>query len=223
MWCEGTLDGVYMRKSLKMQSWERAVKRLALWEATGLAEEKKTPVLLAEAIGAYLTDAQGSGLSQITMNHHVRWTTMFCMWCTAENYFELTEIDTECLRRYIASKPHLAISTKHTSRIQLSAFFAWCLKRDWIKTNPVKGLTPLKRRPPETSAYEQSEVDALLAHIERDDLRAFVLLLRWSGLRITDAVGLKRKRVDADGNLTLSTRRLARRYAYPCTLTVWPR
>jgi integrase/recombinase XerD len=215
MWVEGTLDGKYIRKSLKMQSWERAVKQLALWEATGLAEEKKAPLLLAEAVAAYLNDMHDRGLSPITMNHHVRWTRMFCMWCTAENYLRLTEIDTECLRRYFASKPHLAISTKHTSRIQLSAFFAWCVKRDWLAKNPIKGLSPLKKRPPETSAYEQSEIETLLAHIGRNDLRAFVLLLRWSGLRITDAVSLKRNRVDADGNLTLSTRKTGQTVRLP--------
>ena len=173
----------------------------------GLPEDKKAPVLLAEAVSGYLTDSHDRGLSQITMNHHVRWTAMFCMWCTAENYLRLAEIDTECLRRYFASKPHLATSTKHTSRMQLSAFFAWCQKRDWIKTNPVKGLSALKRRPPEATPFEPGEVERLLAHVSRDDLRAFVLLLRWSGLRVTDAVSLKRNRIDAEGNLTLSTRK----------------
>jgi integrase len=38
-------------------------------------------------------------------------------------------------------------------------------------------------------------------------LKAFVLLLRWSGLRITDAVSLERHRIDAGGNLTLVTRK----------------
>ena len=119
MWCEGTLDGKYMRKSLKMQSWERAVRTLAMWEAAGIAEEKKAPISIAEAIAAYLNEQHDRGLSPVTMNHHARWTSMFCVWCKTENYVRLTEIDTECLRRYFASKPHLAISTKHTSRYSI--------------------------------------------------------------------------------------------------------
>jgi hypothetical protein len=54
-----------MRKSLYMQSWERAVRLLADWEASGVTDVRKAPVLLAEAVSAFLTDVHDRGLPQI--------------------------------------------------------------------------------------------------------------------------------------------------------------
>jgi site-specific recombinase XerD len=66
------------------------------------------------------------------------------------------------MRQYFAAKPHLALTSRHLGRMQLSAFFAFCIKRGWISANPIKGLSKLKRRPPEPSYFEDHEIETLL-------------------------------------------------------------
>ena len=81
----------------------------------------------------------------------------------------------------------------------------WLLQaQGWIKgDNPVKTLGKLKVRQKPTDYLEPDQFNQLLAACYQPELRALVLLLRWSGLRITDGLTLDRSRIDADGRLYL--------------------
>ena len=75
----------------------------------------------------------------------------------------------------------------------------------WIPTNPAGRLKPPKITDPQTAPLMKEQVDAILKACDTYPdkanairLRALVLLLRYSGLRIRDAVTLARNRIQAD-------------------------
>ena len=81
---------------------------------------------------------------------------------------------------------------------RLKAFFNFARDREWITKNPVKGLKAPKTKLRPTLPYTQAEIIKILAAIDiyaktagarnAQRLRAFVLLLRYSGMRIGDTV-----------------------------------
>jgi integrase len=88
----------------------------------------------------------------------------------------------------------------------------------WIEENPAEMLKPPKVPQKPTLPFTAEEFERVLAAVEsyptknafgydnRARLRAFVLLLRYSGLRIRDAVCLRRDRIK-DGKLMVYTQK----------------
>jgi site-specific recombinase XerD len=111
----------------------------------------------------------------------------------------------------------------------LRAFFTFCLSSGWIPANPAKGLEPPVQRTSPTLPFSQEEWEKILWALDlygdihaqgperiRRQLKALVLLMRYSGLRISDAVSLKRERIDAKGRLFCIRRRRGIRFRFHC-------
>jgi integrase len=101
---------------------------------------------------------------------------------------------------------------------RLRSFFRFCVGMKWVEENPVGTLKPPKFHQKPTLPFTGEEFERVLAAVERyptknsfgyDNrarLRAFVLLLKYSGLRIRDAVCLRRNRI-VDGKLMVYTQK----------------
>jgi site-specific recombinase XerD len=94
------------------------------------------------------------------------------------------------------------------------AFFSFCEVSGWIEKNPAKGVKAPQARQSPTLPYSSQEWERILWALDsygeihpqspvrvRQQLRALVLLMRFSGLRISDAVSLKSDGIDSFGNL----------------------
>jgi len=90
---------------------------------------------------------------------------------------------------------------------RLRAFFRFAMKRKWITENPVIDLKAPRVSMKPTMPFTQEEMSRILEAVEiycretaangRENacrLRAFVLLLRFSGMRISDVVNLTTER-----------------------------
>src|SRR5262249_31673612 len=112
------------------------------------------------------------------------------------------------LRDFRESLAHAPI-TQQKKLECLRAFLGFCHASDWILRNPGKSLKLPKVSRPQVKPFSPSEIEKLLNTCEdfRGDgqrLRAMILLLRNSGLRIADAVSLTRDR-EKNGRLFLYT------------------
>jgi integrase/recombinase XerD len=63
-WIEGTLEGKYFRRSLKVRSWERAQKLVREMEEFGLQPQRVT---LEHACNAFIQDAESRGLREASL------------------------------------------------------------------------------------------------------------------------------------------------------------
>jgi integrase len=129
----------------------------------------------------------------------------------------INQFDLSTLRNFRESWPNRNISGKKKLEA-LRTFFQFCWEAGWISQNPAMKLKAPKTSTPPTLPFTDEEVSRILAacgqysanyggtgHANAHRLRALVLLLVNSGLRIRDAVTLSRERIDDKGNLFLHT------------------
>lgn len=124
----------------------------------------------------------------------------------------LHRISAEKLSRYRRSWK-LAPITSRKKMEQLRVFFNFCVEHGWMEKNPARLLKPptLTFAPPRPFTSEELEGirDAVEIYPDRpkgrrQQVKAFVLLLECTGLRITDALCLTQNKI-ADGKLLLYT------------------
>jgi integrase/recombinase XerD len=115
------------------------------------------------------------------------------------------------LREFRASWNNGALTTQRKHHC-INGFFDFCIENDWLLRNPAKKMKSVQVSQEPTDYFTPAEfariVDATYAYGEwkggRDfehrslRLRALILLMRWSGLSILDAVTLERRRLDGD-------------------------
>jgi integrase/recombinase XerD len=70
--------------------------------------------------------------------------------------------------------------------------FVTAIRRKLVTHNPVIDLIKLRMKTKQTDYLNREELSRFLEAIDDPWLRALVLLLRWSGLRISDALNLER-------------------------------
>jgi site-specific recombinase XerD len=132
----------------------------------------------------------------------------------------LIELDLPAVSQFRAGwKDGPRSSAKKLERLR--AFFRFAQKRKWIPDNPASDLRAPRVTLCPTMPFTHPEMLRILAAIEKykDEfpdrgaenarrIRALVLLLRYSGMRIGDAVSLSAERIEGN-RLFLYTRRLA--------------
>jgi integrase len=168
---------------------------------------------VADACNEFLADARARGLRETTL-YKFRLLLGRLQGFTRERGIHIvSEITVEKLREFRATLPHR--NTAARRRIEeLRTFFGFCLDARWISSNPAKGLKP----PPCTEApiepFGDDEVGKIRAacavysknagEANGQRLEALVELMLCTGLRIQDAVTLRRDRIVQD-NLRLRT------------------
>jgi integrase len=85
----------------------------------------------------------------------------------------------------------------------MRAFFRFCEQAGWALTNPAVAVQAPKVRPVPTLPFSDDEMEAILAACDRysgnaERIKAFILTMRYSGLRIGDTLALTRDRLKGD-------------------------
>lgn len=214
IWCDGSLGGRRVRQSLGTTNWDRAERRVSKMVDPGFIDRSITAT---DACAEYLDDCRARGLKKTTIQSYTK--TLDCLKDFLEHghYATLSMIGLDVLTAFRASR----IGTMKPSTLRkelkcLRAFCAFAMERGWITKNFAKQMKQPKGAAPVTLPFTPEEAEAILAacdHIgnreaprvlwARKRARAFVLLLLYSGLRISDAAGLEKRRLDPDGRLIL--------------------
>lgn len=162
-----------------------------------------------QAVKAFLDDAAARELKPSSIRK-VRGFLEgeFLPWLRSEGYKYVPEIDLVALRRFRATRQNSA-RTKLLKQSKLSEFLRFCVQHGWAERNPVPDLGSIKVRQKPTDYFTQEEFQQLLDATRHYDphrpqsphgrrLKTLLLLMRWSGLRIGDAVTLEKSRLQGD-------------------------
>lgn len=204
IWVQGSLRGEYIRKSLDLRSWEAASDLVRGWEASGQIGVAKPDVpTIVEAVDAFIEDAEARHLRDETVKKYRSLLRRRLLpWCEQEGYRFLKQLHTQPLREFRASwEDGPVYASKNLERLR--AFFRFCEQAEWIKGNPAAALKAPQHRLAPTLPFSQEEMSRILAACERypgnvDRMKAFVLTMRYSGLRIGDTIALKKDRLKQD-------------------------
>ena len=220
IWVEGSLGGVSMRRSMGTRDWEVAQAKVRKWEDEQRASELGT-VTLERAIELFLLDAQARKLSDATIQKYNQIFKHLRVFATTQNIRSIRQLDLQALRAFRVSWQCSSITS--LKRLQhVRAFFRFLVSNGWIAENPASKLRPPTVRNTPTLPLTKDEVGSIVAACEIQGekcrgpvytksenvhrLRAFVLALRYTGMRIGDVTALERARVQ-NGKVFLYTQK----------------
>jgi integrase len=197
-WAEGTVEGKYVRRTLKTRSWERAEELKREMESClkqNVLEPIKTPTI-DEAVAKFLADAEhGRKLTTGTLKKYRVLLNQLKSFAAGRAAVELRDIDVDFAREFRASWTDGAISSvKKLERLR--AFCRFCVTAGWVPKNPAAAVAPPAIKTPPTLPLTEKEVAKALAHATDARWHALILVLRWTGLRIGDAMKLTEEKLD---------------------------
>lgn len=213
IWIQGSLGGEYVRESLNLTVWGAAQERVRGWEASGQVGVVRNDIpTIKEAVDKHIADAEARNLQPESVKKIKDVIERrFLVYCSDQGYRSLRQMDVDAVREFrnLLVKDYSPNSAR--KRLEyVRAFFRFCHQSGWITANPAAAIKPPKPDHAPTMPFEPEQIEAMLAVADafngrgrfgagnRLRIRAMILLLRYSGLRISDAAVLERSRLSGD-------------------------
>ena len=224
VWVDGYLTGDRVNKTLDTRNWTRGNEIIHEWEiARSIVQEDRAGMSVSKACEAFMADLEAQRLSDASLKKyrvllinkrrpemrekHSPSLTEFCaetgiQFTTQLGLPEVTLFRGQWKDASIAGGKKLE---------RLRVFGRFLVDRGWWKENLALKLKRPKVTDPPTMPFTRNEVTALLRaceeftdwHGNKDEdnarrLRAFLLLLRYSGLRVGDAASCPVERLSGN-------------------------
>ncbi len=210
IWVDGTLGGTELRESLKVRDWQRAQELVREWEIENRRTSQPTRKSTHEAWKEFLADIEARKLNDSTVRKYKllkRQMEDFAQLC---GLHVLADFDLSKVSQFRSKwKDGPRSSAKKLERLR--AFFRFALKRKWVPENPALDLKAPKITLCPTLPFSREEVVRILAAVDQYKeempshgiengrrIRGLVLLLRYSGMRIGDAVNFSTDRLESN-------------------------
>jgi site-specific recombinase XerD len=209
-----TQNGTQYRKTAGTRSWAEAEEQKRKIEdrlAGRVAVTQDAALPLAEAIRLFEADKKNQGLTKDVLGKYSRELARLLTFAERRGIFTAAELTRELLIAYQADWPDLYPSSNTRSSVQarLKNFLRFCYDSKYLDRVP--RLSAIKVDAPPTLPLTAAEYDNLLAAIPSTfsghhrfapdkprKVRAFVQLMRWTGLAISDAASLERSEIHFD-------------------------
>jgi site-specific recombinase XerD len=212
LWVHGKLRGEFIRESLDTRKLPEGLQKVERRLAG--APEPPTPGTGPKLVGTPAPDGEislafaadefmkskGKKASR-TKVIYASAVNSFVGWTEQMGLVLLKEVDTPQIREYLLRyESEWKISTLQNRLMHLRVWFNYCRMRRWITHTPTadRDLNYGKGRKASRVPFTPQEVTKILAAVEqlpeasRDRARALVLLLLYSGMRISDATFVER-------------------------------
>jgi integrase len=218
IWAQGVLRGEEIRKSLDLTNWEAAQRTIQEWEIHGI----KNAIRLEDAYDRYLENHRVNHSAADTIQKHRRLRKLMVEHFGNCPVRGITIDDLDRFRGTWNLSPTTTVNTINRVRM----FFNFCMKREWIEKSPARHLTIPKIDEVERKPYEPEELKKIWEAVDqfpnwgiygektRDRLRAFLTVLRWTGMRIGDCVQLEDAKI-VNGQITIRTTKTGQRVSIP--------
>ena len=181
-------------------------------------ESRSTPVTIKEACEQFERDASARKLRDKTIYKYKLLFRQLQAFSVGKGYRYVKEMSTTSLRDFRATwKDGNLAALKKLERLR--TFFRFVESNKWITENPAAAIQSPKVRARPTMPFTQEYMSKIIAACEiypgenktpmpmpGRRLRALVLMLRYSGMRISDAVGCEVNRLNK-GKLLLYTQK----------------
>ena len=209
IWYDWHINGNRILKPFNTRNWSEAQRMRNELETGGLIV-KREATLLEDAVNAFLSDARARGLRESSIYKLKLLTTRLKEFGESKGYTYISDFDIE--RTSVFRETWTNRGTAARKKLEaLRTFFRFCVDRKWVTDNPAKALKMPRNTEPPVEPLTDEEIEQILAAIEKYPdkqnairLRALILLLRYSGLRLGDAVTISRDRIE-NGTLILRT------------------
>ena len=187
-----------VRKALDLTSWE-AAQQLAREMELGIVRAE--PIRVSDATRLFLEDVQARQLSRESVKKYKALTKALGSYADHRGFRYLSQFDLQALRDFRATWTGKAITNRKKLE-RLRSLLRFAVHSKWIDENPAVHIKPPKVTDPPTLPIEPDDVTKMLDACEKypsggrflsqtpKRLKALILLMRYSGLRIGDAACL---------------------------------
>lgn len=238
-------DGESRQVSAKTRSWEKAEERAQeirdSWNPVRQLERELQAkvrqgelkkITLVDAVSIFLKEVERLNREESTRaKYRLTLEGRLLGWCATQSppIVLLSELSVEILRRWIHCWPG-APTTRHNQHQRVITFLFFCMEQGWIKENPAKKIKKVAPEQDETLPFTRPQYDALIEatyfYDRRDPkkaggtinsrrARAYLKLLRWSGLRAGDAACLSKDKLRDDDSLFLYQKKVKGKASSP--------
>jgi integrase len=199
----GMLNGTFVRESLRTSNYEEAIKKIRERELGGNPEP--VPVTIEEAAKAFLNDIRAQQMNHSTTGKYRTLVKQLRAWSNDRGFQYVKQLDIESLTQFRASwKMGPRASGKKLE--QLRRFCRFAVDRKWMEENPAAKIKMPTVKPTQKQPYTPEELKNIYAAClrypgraaEAPRVYAFVLLLRYTGLRISDAATFSTDKLDGN-------------------------
>jgi site-specific recombinase XerD len=219
---EGTLriDG-FIRKATGELKWPKAEELKKKWEDAGTLEvalpaptspDPQEAPTVKHVVEQFMNDRKACGLRPATLKKYRQFADLLQEFCNDSGVVYITQFGIDQARTFRESWAGSPVTNlKRLERMK--AFFSWVTAQRWIEINPAERLrAPLTDDAP-ADPISQEDLADLIGAIERmptreseksmshDRLLAMILLLRNTGLRISDVVRFSTERLKGNSAL----------------------
>ncbi len=217
LWADLRKDGARIHKSLNSTNFEEARQLAESWirgsEATfgrSVSNEKPSavqPITLNAAWEKFLIQVKARQLSATSIYKYQLLRTRMQEFAKRRGVHLLADFDIDLLESFQGEWNFGDVTALKTLE-RLKSFFRAASARKWIVENPTLTLRGPKPKPRPTLPFTEDEMTRILTAIEKYPnksrkigqsnalrLRAFVLVLRYTGMRISDVVTLSTDRL----------------------------
>ena len=208
IWVDGFLGGKEIRQSLDTGDWQKAQDFIREWEAKGNEPKAaQEPITIEAAADKFIADAEAQKLKESTIYKYRFLFKQIAAFSQERGLRYLSELNLQTLGDFRSKwKDGPRSSAKKLERLR--SFFRFAQKREWVVKNPASDLRAPRVTLRPTMPYTRHEMMRILAALSKYHsevtargranalrLRALVLLLRYSGMRVGDAVSLTSDRI----------------------------
>jgi integrase/recombinase XerD len=207
---DGHLNGVKIHQSLHTRDWQKAQRIVREWEATGerkIEASESEPVTVEQAWQKFIADLEARKLHESTIRKYRLLSRQMKDYAALEGLRFLKELDIDAVGQFRCQWHDGALSAAKKLE-RLRAFFCFSQRRGWIGENPASELKspriPIRATLPFTHDEMTRTLSAVDIYVKKASpsgrengmrLRALVLLLRYTGMRISDVINLNAERI----------------------------
>jgi integrase/recombinase XerD len=207
-WVDGVLGGREVRMSLGTRDSKKANEKVHLWESQERVVERGAAVTLVGAWASLIADLEARKLSHQTIRKYKLLERQMKAYGEERGLKMLAQFDLDVLSKFRATwKDGPRTAGKKLERLR--AFFRFAHDRQWVESNPATRikLPKVSIRPTMPLTHEEM-VKILTAcdgwqittpiegKLNAHRLKTLVLLMRYTGMRVSDAVTLTTDRLD---------------------------
>lgn len=223
LYAHGKLHGKFVRPCLNTRDWKHGAILIEEMLAgrgpdddpkggIGLVSSGPRPSEVTLEFAASEFEKANKNLSTNTKKNYADAVAHFLSWAGTHNLTRLQQVETPHIDQYFEQAGKTERGTKWTPKTvntrltHLRVFFNYCVKtRRWLAYPPTedrrmfKRLTGAEEAAEDRAPFQPEEVTRILAAVEqmpeevRDKTRALILLMLYSGMRISDATFFERE------------------------------
>jgi integrase/recombinase XerD len=214
IWVDGRLRNIRVHRSMCTRDWSTAQRLVLSLESEHEPTKQSSQAEVAtiqQGVNRFIVNLEGQKLRSSTVRkYRLLLVKQLIEFAALNGLSLLNQLRPETLDDFRNGWKDGALSSSKKLE-RLRAFFRFCLQRGWLKENPTSHLRAPKILCRPTLPYSNEEVMKIISATElyvstsasnglenAKRMRAFVLVLRYSGMRISDVVGLSVDRISGN-------------------------